>query len=135
MRRDVRELKDSRGRIPGAALDQLSQRGKSGEVAAFEDVYSLYGKKIFNSRLPDDWIADRYRRPDPGDICLGVYQDPNAEGNPRVSDLALTNRPEEGLSEAPIEASASRFHRCRGRNGAVRFAEAGNTAQGPSGVP
>ncbi len=48
MTTDVRGLKNSGGKIPGEALERLIQRVKSGEVAAFEEVYSVYGKKILN---------------------------------------------------------------------------------------
>ncbi len=46
MRPETKGLSKAGARLSGDALDRLIGRVQSGEVAAFEEVYSIYGKKI-----------------------------------------------------------------------------------------
>lgn len=46
--RQTGKLGKSSSGLTGEGLERLVERAKSGEVAAFEEMYSIYGKKILN---------------------------------------------------------------------------------------
>ena len=46
--RQTGKLGSSSSGLTGEGLERLVERAKSGEVAAFEEIYSIYGKKILN---------------------------------------------------------------------------------------